>query len=234
MNRKRRFEMMAGLLMAMLAVACSTGETDMLTGETDMMTGVSQPIHNKEPGDSISDPTETYKKTLGVLFQGVWAIGKESAKSDDLVFAEITGYNYSDYFMTFSGFPYQALIDKICPGQTVESIGQPIQDQLPLRHVGNSGSTLFFEMESIQSQPLGQDVLTFDVTLADGRELSVAARFVPAKSNATLDTQGKTFSCLITLDKMTCTEKTGAEQDTKETVLETEMKMKFTSVKYVQ
>lgn len=226
MNRKRRFEMMAGLLMAMLAVACSTGETD-------MMTGVSQPTPNKEPGDSISDPTETYKKTLGVLFQGVWAIGKESAKSDDLVFAEITGYNYSDYFMTFSGFPYQALIDKICPGQTV-SIGQPIQDQLPLRHVGNSGSTLFFEMESIQSQPLGQDVLTFDVTLADGRELSVAARFVPAKSNATLDTQGKTFSCLITLDKMTCTEKTGTEQDTKETVLETEMKLKFTSVKYVQ
>ncbi len=143
----------------------------------------------------------------------------------------VNDYNAFNY-VCFYGFPYQTIINKIFPGQIFKELVH-FSNMVSFRIVGYSEEAAYFEFYN-QYTPFENDLrdLYFEAELESGKEVIVALHIVPGESNA-IYKEGKSFSCILSIEKIIGYEKMGTEEVKTEKRLEPELKLKFTSIQKI-
>ena len=198
------------LAAALVSVACSSGGDN----------------------DPSSFKPESYNGVVsrGNTYEGIWMVNDVKAEAADVSInfydTEVQG-NPLPSTATFFGFPFQAITDLVMPGATVSSIPNSIA--IPMRYVGYSDNAYYLEFTPMYYSSMDPQNIFYQVILEDGREIGITVHFVTEKSSVILNSGGETFSCIIPVDKIICSE--GAGSVFKEISLNPEMELKYTSIK---
>ena len=196
------------LLTALMVVACSPGGGD---------------IPSPGPYDDNSKPMDNIP--LNSFYEGVWmvnGIATETATVNVTV-----GNNDNLGLISTFDFPFQAITDLILPGATVSSIPNSIA--IPMRYVGYSDNAYYLEFTPMYYSSMDPQNIFYKVILEDGKEIGLTLHMVTEKSSVILNSEGGTFSCIIPVDKILCSE--GAGVIFKEIPFNPEMELKYTSTK---
>jgi hypothetical protein len=199
------------LLTALMVVACSPGGGD---------------IPSPGPYDDNSKPMDNIP--LNSFYEGVWmvnGIATETATVNVTV-----GNNDNLGLISTFDFPFQAITDLILPGATVSSIPNSIA--IPMRYVGYSDNAYYLEFTPMYYSSMDPQNIFYKVILEDGKEIGLTLHMVTEKSSVILNSEGGTFSCIIPVDKILCSE--GAGVIYKEIPLNPEMQLRYTSINRVK
>ena len=199
------------LLTALMVVACSPGGGD---------------IPSPGPYDDNSKPMDNIP--LNSFYEGVWmvnGIATETATVNVTV-----GNNDNLGLISTFDFPFQAITDLILPGATVSSIPNSIA--IPMRYVGYSDNAFYLEFTPMYYSSMDPQNIFYKVILEDGKEIGLTLHMVTEKSSVILNSEGGTFSCIIPVDKILCSE--GAGVIFKEIPLNPEMQLRYTSINRVK
>lgn len=199
------------LLTALMVVACSPGGGD---------------IPSPGPYDDNSKPMDNIP--LNSFYEGVWmvnGIATETATVNVTV-----GNNDNLGLISTFDFPFQAITDLILPGATVSSIPNSIA--IPMRYVGYSDNAYYLEFTPMYYSSMNPQNIFYKVILEDGKEIGLTLHMVTEKSSVILNSEGGTFSCIIPVDKILCSE--GAGVIFKEIPLNPEMQLRYTSINRVK
>lgn len=199
------------LLTALMVVACSPGGGD---------------IPSPGPYDDNSKPMDNIP--LNSFYEGVWmvnGIATETATVNVTV-----GNNDNLGLISTFDFPFQAITDLILPGATVSSIPNSIA--IPMRYVGYSDNAYYLEFTPMYYSSMDPQNIFYKVILEDGKEIGLTLHMVTEKSSVILNSEGGTFSCIIPVDKILCSE--GAGVIFKEIPLNPEMQLRYTSINRVK
>ena len=202
------------LTAAMLSVACSTGGEEYKESYADPMSS----------GSAVSQ---------GYTYEGIWLVNDVKAETADVsVNVDNNGDQYggSSGSASFLGFPFQTITDLVMPGATVSSIPNSIA--IPMRYVGYSDNAYYLEFTPMYYSSMDPQNIYYQVTLEDGREIGLTLHMVTEKSSVILNSEGGTFSCIIPVDKILCSE--GAGVIFKEIPLNPEMQLRYTSINRVK
>ena len=189
------------LAAALVSVACSSG------GDNDF----------------YSFKPESYNDVVsrGNTYEGIWMVNDVKAEAADVSInfddTEVQG-DALPSTATFFGFPFQAITDLVMPGATV----------IPMRYVGYSDNAYYLEFTPMYYSSMDPQNIYYQVTLEDGREIGLTLHMVTEKSSVILNSEGGTFSCIIPVDKILCSE--GAGVIFKEIPLNPEMQLRYTSI----
>ena len=198
------------LTAAMLSVACSTGGEEYKESYADPMSS----------GSAVSQ---------GYTYEGIWLVNDVKAEAADVSInfddTEVQG-DALPSTATFFGFPFQAITDLVMPGATVSSIPNSIA--IPMRYVGYSDNAYYLEFTPMYYSSMDPQNIYYQVTLEDGKEIGLTLHMVTEKSSVILNSEGGTFSCIIPVDKILCSE--GAGVIFKEIPLNPEMQLRYTSI----
>lgn len=200
-----------GLLIILVVVACSPGGGD---------------IPSPGPYDDNSKPMDNIP--LNSFYEGVWmvnGIATETATVNVTV-----GNNDNLGLISTFDFPFQAITDLILPGATVSSIPNSIA--IPMRYVGYSDNAYYLEFTPMYYSSMDPQNIFYKVILEDGKEIGLTLHMVTEKSSVILNSEGGTFSCIIPVDKILCSE--GAGVIFKEIPLNPEMQLRYTSINRVK
>ena len=203
------------LAVAMLSVACSTGGDDYIDSV------YADPMSS---GSTVSQENS---------YEGIWMVNETKAETADVsvnVDSKGDKYGGSSGSATFFGFPFQAITDLVMPGATVSSIPNSIA--IPMRYVGYSDNAFYLEFTPMYYSSMDPQNIYYQVTLEDGREIGLTLHMVTEKSSVILNSEGGTFSCIIPVDKILCSE--GAGVVFKEIPLNPEMQLRYTSINRVK
>ena len=191
------------LTAAMLSVACSTG--------------------GEEYKESYADPQDFSPiVSQGYTYEGIWLVNDVKAETADVsVNVDNNGDQYggSSGSASFLGFPFQTITDLVLPGATVSSIPNTIA--IPMRYAGY----MYYSSMDPQS-------IFYQVILKDGKEVGITVHMVTEKSSVILNRGGETFSCIIPVDKIICSESAG--DIFIEKPFYPEMELKYTSINRVK
>ena len=199
------------LTAAMLSVACSTGGEEYKESYADPMSS----------GSAVSQ---------GYTYEGIWLVNDVKAETADVsVNVDNNGDKYggSSGSVSFSGFPFQAITDLVMPGATVSSIPNSIA--IPMRYIGYTDNAFYLEFTPMYYSSMDPQNIYYQVILEDGREIGLTIHMVTEKSSVILDSGSGTFSCIIPVDKILCSE--GAGVIFKEIPFNPEMELKYTNTK---
>ena len=198
------------LTAAMLSVACSTGGEEYKESYADPMSS----------GSAVSQ---------GYTYEGIWLVNDVKAEAADVSInfddTEVQG-DALPSTATFFGFPFQAITDLVMPGATVSSIPNSIA--IPMRYVGYSDNAYYLEFTPMYYSSMDPQNIYYQVTLEDGREIGLTLHMVTEKSSVILNRGGETFSCIIPVDRILCSE--GAGVIYKEIPFDPEMQLRYTSI----
>ena len=200
-----------GLLIILVVVACSPGGGD---------------IPSPGPYDDNSKPMDNIP--LNSFYEGVWmvnGIATETATVNVTV-----GNNDNLGLISTFDFPFQAITDLILPGATISTI--PNSVSIPMRYVGYSDNAYYLEFTPMYYSSMDPQNIFYKVILEDGREIGLTLHMVTEKSSVILNSEGGTFSCIIPVDKILCSE--GAGVIFKEIPLNPEMQLRYTSINRVK
>lgn len=202
------------LTAAMLSVACSTG--------------------GEEYKESYADPQDFSPiVSQGYTYEGIWMVNDVKAEAADVSInfddTEVQG-DALPSTATFFGFPFQAITDLVMPGATVSSIPNSIA--IPMRYVGYSDNAYYLELTPMYYSSMDPQYIYYQVTLEDGKEVGISIHLVTEKSSVILNSEGGTFSCIIPVDKILCSE--GAGVIFKEIPFDPEMQLRYTSINRVK
>ena len=195
------------LLTALMVVACSPGGGD---------------IPSPGPYDDNSKPMDNIP--LNSFYEGVWmvnGIATETATVNVTV-----GNNDNLGLISTFDFPFQTITDLILPGATVSSIPNSIA--IPMRYVGYSDNAYYLEFTPMYYSSMDPQNIFYQVILEDGKEIGLTLHMVTEKSSVILNSEGGTFSCIIPVDKILCSE--GAGVIFKEIPFDPEMQLRYTSI----
>ena len=198
------------LIVAMLCVACSTGGEEYIDSYADPMSS----------GSTVSRENS---------YEGIWMVNEVKAEpAEVIVNVDSKGDKFggSSGSASFYGFPFQAIVNQVLPGATISSIPNSIS--IPMRYVGYSDNAFYLEFTPMYYSSMDPQSIFFYVTLESGKEVGVSVHFVTEKSSAILNSGGETFSCIIPVDKIVCSEDTGV---IKEISFKPEMELRYTSIK---
>lgn len=198
------------LAVALVSVACSSG------GEEE----------------SLSFNPSSYNDVVsrGNTFEGIWMVNDVKAEAADV------SINFDDTKVqdnalpstaTFFGFPFQAITDLVMPGATVSSTPNFIT--IPMRYVGYSDNAFYLEFTPMYYSSMDPQYIYYQVTLEDGKEVGLSIHLATEKSSVILNSGGDTFSCIIPVDKISCSE--GAGVMFKEIPYNPEMELRYTSIR---
>ena len=210
---KKYLKTIVCLAAALVSVACSTG------GDNDL----------------ISFNPESYNGVVsrGNSYEGIWMVNDVKAEAADVSInyydTEVQG-NYLPSTATFFGFPFQAITDLVMPGATVSSIPNSIA--IPMRYVGYSDNAYYLEFTPMYLSSMDPQNIFYKVILEDGKEIGLTLHMVTEKSSVILNSEGGTFSCIIPVDKILCSE--GAGVIFKEIPFDPEMQLRYTSINRVK
>lgn len=201
------------LAAALVSVACSSG------GDNDL----------------YSFKPESYNDVVsrGNTYEGIWMVNDVKAEAADVsVNIDSNGDKYGGSYgsVSFFGFPFQAITDLVMPGATVCSIPNSIA--IPMRYVGYSDNAYYLEFTPMYYSSMDPQNIYYQVTLEDGREIGLTLHMVTEKSSVILNSEGGTFSCIIPVDRILCSE--GAGVIYKEIPLNPEMQLRYTSINRVK
>ena len=199
------------LTAAMLSVACSTGGEEYKESYADPMSS----------GSAVSQ---------GYTYEGIWLVNDVKAETADVsVNVDNNGDKYggSSGSVSFSGFPFQAITDLVMPGATVSSIPNSIA--IPIRYIGYTDNAFYLEFTPMYYSSMDPQNIYYQVILEDGKEIGLTIHLVTEKSSVILDSGSGTFSCIIPVDKILCSE--GAGVIFKEIPFNPEMELKYTNTK---
>lgn len=199
------------LLTALMVVACSPGGGD---------------IPSPGPYDDNSKPMDNIP--LNSFYEGVWmvnGIATETATVNVTV-----GNNDNLGLISTFDFPFQAITDLILPGATISTI--PNSVSIPMRYVGYSDNAYYLEFTPMYYSSMDPQNIFYKVILEDGKEIGLTLHMVTEKSSVILNSEGGTFSCIIPVDKILCSE--GAGVIFKEIPLNPEMQLRYTSINRVK
>jgi len=200
-----------GLLIILVVVACSPGGGD---------------IPSPGPYDDNSKPMDNIP--LNSFYEGVWmvnGIATETATVNVTV-----GNNDNLGLISTFDFPFQAITDLILPGATISTI--PNSVSIPMRYVGYSDNAYYLEFTPMYYSSMDPQNIFYKVILEDGKEIGLTLHMVTEKSSVILNSEGGTFSCIIPVDKILCSE--GAGVIFKEIPLNPEMQLRYTSINRVK
>ena len=179
------------LTAAMLSVACSTGGEEYKESYADPMSS----------GSAVSQ---------GYTYEGIWLVNDVKAETADVsVNVDNNGDQYggSSGSASFLGFPFQTITDLVLPGATVSSIPNTIA--IPMRYAGYSDSAFYLEFTPMYYSSMDPQSIFYKVILKDGKEVGITVHMVTEKSSVILNRGGETFSCIIPVDKIICSESAG-------------------------
>ena len=199
------------LLTALMVVACSPGGGD---------------IPSPGPYDDNSKPMDNIP--LNSFYEGVWmvnGIATETATVNVTV-----GNNDNLGLISTFDFPFQTITDLILPGATVSSIPNSIA--IPMRYIGYTDNAFYLEFTPMYYSSMDPQYIYYQVTLEDGREIGLTLHMVTEKSSVILNSEGGTFSCIIPVDRILCSE--GAGVIYKEIPFDPEMQLRYTSINRVK
>ena len=173
-----------------------------------------------------------------------------------------TTFQYSN-FVEFYGFPFKEMMKRMLPevkvakitcetsdGMSMSDDAEALYSILLAKHenahkqclligvgqalncVGISEKTLYLEfaLSSFNSELY----LPFVVTTDEGKQISVTAFVQLSLSKAVLATDGSSFTCTLTVPYVEYTESSEPDAITKELRLESEMKLKYISIKRIE
>lgn len=199
------------LLTALMVVACSPGGGD---------------IPSPGPYDDNSKPMDNIP--LNSFYEGVWMV---NGIATEMATINVTvGNNDNLGLISTFDFPFQAITDLILPGATVSSIPNSIA--IPMRYVGYSDNAYYLEFTPMYYSSMDPQNIFYKVILEDGKEIGLTLHMVTEKSSVILNSEGGTFSCIIPVDKILCSE--GAGVIFKEIPLNPEMQLRYTSINRVK
>ena len=196
-----------GLLIILVVVACSPGGGD---------------IPSPGPYDDNSKPMDNIP--LNSFYEGVWmvnGIATETATVNVTV-----GNNDNLGLISTFDFPFQAITDLILPGATISTI--PNSVSIPMRYVGYSDNAYYLEFTPMYLSSMDPQNIFYKVILEDGKEIGLTLHMVTEKSSVILNSEGGTFSCIIPVDRILCSE--GAGVIFKEIPFDPEMQLKYTHI----
>ena len=199
------------LLTALMVVACSPGGGD---------------IPSPGPYDDNSKPMDNIP--LNSFYEGVWmvnGIATETATVNVTV-----GNNDNLGLISTFDFPFQTITDLILPGATVSSIPNSIA--IPMRYIGYTDNAFYLEFTPMYYSSMDPQSIFYQVILKDGKEVGITVHMVTEKSSVILNSEGGTFSCIIPVDKILCSE--GAGVIYKEIPFDPEMQLRYTSINRVK
>ena len=201
------------LAAALVSVACSSG------GDNGL----------------YSFKSESYNDVVsrGNTYEGIWMVNDVKAEAADVSInfddTEVQG-DALPSTATFFGFPFQAITDLVMPGATVSSIPNSIA--IPMRYVGYSDNAYYLEFTPMYYSSMDPQNIFYQVILEDGKEIGLTLHMVIEKSSVILNSEGGTFSCIIPVDRILCSE--GAGVIYKEIPLNPEMQLRYTSINRVK
>ena len=185
-------------------------------------------------GINYTNPEESINPSMNCSFIGVWSVDDIVADTVDVDIAIGSKGAYQNY-VSFYGFPYQAIVNMIMSGKKVMHVRNYVPSiPMEMRSVGYSDKTLYFEFEGIPTQSFDPQVLHFDVTFEDGKEMGMSLHYVPGKSVATIDSKGENFSCVILIDQIVYYEEEGQDTNIMEKKLDKEIKLKYISIQRIK
>ena len=199
------------LLTALMVVACSPGGGD---------------IPSPGPYDDNSKPMDNIP--LNSFYEGVWMVN--GIATETATINVTVGNNDNLGLISTFDFPFQAITDLILPGATVSSIPNSIA--IPMRYVGYSDNAFYLEFTPMYYSSMDPQNIFYKVILEDGKEIGLTLHMVTEKSSVILNSEGGTFSCIIPVDKILCSE--GAGVIFKEIPLNPEMQLRYTSINRVK
>ena len=199
------------LLTALMVVACSPGGGD---------------IPSPGPYDDNSKPMDNIP--LNSFYEGVWMVN--GIATETATINVTVGNNDNLGLISTFDFPFQAITDLILPGATVSSIPNSIA--IPMRYVGYSDNAYYLEFTPMYYSSMDPQNIFYKVILEDGKEIGLTLHMVTEKSSVILNSEGGTFSCIIPVDKILCSE--GAGVIFKEIPLNPEMQLRYTSINRVK
>lgn len=218
MSMKRLIELLG---LALLVMVSATGVTA-CSKEGDVA------------GINYTNPEESINPSMNCSFIGVWSVDDIVADTVDVDIAIGSKGAYQNY-VSFYGFPYQAIVNMIMSGKKVMQVRNYVPSiPMEMRSVGYSDKTLYFEFEGIPTQSFDPQVLHFDVTFEDGKEMGMSLHYVPGKSVATIDSKGENFSCVILIDQIVYYEEEGQDTNIMEKKLDHEIKLKYISIQRIK
>ena len=203
------------LTAAMLSVACSTG------GIEEYKESYADPMFS---GSAVSQ---------GYTYEGIWLVNDIKAETADVsVNVDNNGDKYGGSYgsVSFFGFPFQTITDMVLPGATVSSIPNSIA--IPMRYVGYSDNAYYLEFTPMYLSSMDPQNIFYKVILEDGKEIGLTLHMVTEKSSVILNSEGGTFSCIIPVDRILCSE--GAGVIYKEIPFDPEMQLRYTSINRVK
>ena len=198
------------LAAALVSVACSSGGDN----------------------DPSSFKSESYNGVVsrGNTYEGIWMVNDVKAEAADVSInfydTEVQG-DALPSTATFFGFPFQAITDLVMPGATVSSIPNSIA--IPMRYIGYTDNAFYLEFTPMYYSSMDPQNIYYQVILEDGKEIGLTIHLVTEKSSVILDSGSGTFSCIIPVDKILCSE--GAGVIFKEIPFNPEMELKYTNTK---
>ena len=198
------------LAAALVSVACSSGGDN----------------------DPSSFKPESYNDVVsrGNTYEGIWMVNDVKAEAADVSInfydTEVQGAALPST-ATFFGFPFQAITDLVMPGATVSSIPNSIA--IPMRYIGYTDNAFYLEFTPMYYSSMDPQNIYYQVILEDGKEIGLTIHLVTEKSSVILDSGSGTFSCIIPVDKILCSE--GAGVIFKEIPFNPEMELKYTNTK---
>lgn len=197
------------LTAALVSVACSSG------GDNDLC------FKPESYNDVVS---------RGNTYEGIWMVNDVKAEAADVSInfydTEVQG-DALPSTATFFGFPFQAITDLVMPGATVSSVPNSIA--IPMRYIGYTDNAFYLEFTPMYYSSMDPQNIYYQVILEDGKEIGLTIHLVTEKSSVILDSGSGTFSCIIPVDKILCSE--GAGVIFKEIPFNPEMELKYTNTK---
>ena len=118
----------------------------------------------------------------------------------------------------------------VMPGATVSSIPNSIA--IPMRYIGYTDNAFYLEFTPMYYSSMDPQNIYYQVILEDGKEIGLTLHMVTEKSSVILNSEGGTFSCIIPVDKILCSE--GAGVIFKEIPFDPEMQLRYTSINRVK
>jgi hypothetical protein len=101
-----------------------------------------------------------------------------------------------------------------------------------MRYAGYSDSAFYLEFTPMYYSSMDPQSIFYQVILKDGKEVGITVHMVTEKSSVILNSEGGTFSCIIPVDKILCSE--GAGVIFKEIPFDPEMQLRYTSINRVK
>ena len=162
--------------------------------------------------DLYSFKGESYNDVVsrGNSYEGIWMVNDVKAEAADV------SINYYDTEVQGDALP------------TVSSIPNSIA--IPMRYVGYSDNAFYLEFTPMYYSSMDPQSIFYQVILKDGKEVGITVHMVTEKSSVILNSEGGTFSCIIPVDKIICSESAGF----KEIPFDPEMQLRYTSINRVK